>query len=195
MKAIVIGSSAYGGRIARNVLGKLELPDDACAIYVPHLESGQSFEYLSYLRTNVRRIGNKKNIEPGHMYIGVGLSHPDHDFFSSEYCGITKEIKISKNNGHYRFCIGKNNRTDSIDSAFSAVADAFGKYSIGVILEGSGDDGVKGIEAIKRKGGITIAQTAGIEGGMPDSAIKSGYIDYIVEPDKLPVFLNDLLSG
>jgi two-component system CheB/CheR fusion protein len=53
----------------------------------------------------------------------------------------------------------------------------------GVVLSGSGFDGTDGIKAIKREGGITLAQDATAEyGSMPESAIATGCVDFILPP-------------
>jgi two-component system, chemotaxis family, CheB/CheR fusion protein len=55
--------------------------------------------------------------------------------------------------------------------------------AVGVVLSGSGSDGSEGIEAIKKEGGITLAQdaTAPFE-SMPQSAIATGCVDFVLAP-------------
>ncbi len=70
-----------------------------------------------------------------------------------------------------------------IDIFFSSLARSCGEYAVGVVLSGSGADGVLGVKAIKENGGLTMAQTLdGSSGpgftGMPDSAIATGLIDF-----------------
>jgi two-component system chemotaxis response regulator CheB len=75
----------------------------------------------------------------------------------------------------------------SIDLMFGAVASTCGDRCIGVILSGSNRDGADGIAAIKRAGGITIAQDpASAEYRiMPQSAIDTGCVDMVVPLDKM----------
>jgi len=70
----------------------------------------------------------------------------------------------------------------SVDAMMTSIADVFGRNVIGVILTGMGNDGVGGMNAIKDKGGITIAQDedTSLVFGMPKVAIESGCIDSIV---------------
>ena len=69
-----------------------------------------------------------------------------------------------------------------IDIFFSSLARSCGEHAVGVVLSGSGADGVLGVKAIKENGGLTMAQTLDGSGpgftGMPDSAIASGLIDF-----------------
>ena len=80
-----------------------------------------------------------------------------------------------------------------IDIFFSSLASDCGEYAAGVVLSGSGHDGVLGIKAIKEKGGVTLAQTSDSNGpgfaGMPESAIASGLIDFAVPADAMPAKL------
>ena len=82
----------------------------------------------------------------------------------------------------------------SADILFETVSSAFGDTAIGIVLTGMGSDGSKGIKKIKEMGGVTIAQkpeTATIS-SMPENAIKSGFIDYILPPKEIAYFLNTL---
>lgn len=71
-----------------------------------------------------------------------------------------------------------------IDVFFSPLAQDRGEYAVGIVLSGSGSDGVLGVKAIKQHGGVTMAQTTDLSGpgfaGMPDSAIASGLVDFAI---------------
>lgn len=63
-----------------------------------------------------------------------------------------------------------------------------GENSICIILSGFGTDGSIGLKAVKAEGGMVIAQdplTANSE-GMPQSAIKTGMVDFILAPEEIP---------
>lgn len=72
----------------------------------------------------------------------------------------------------------------TVDYFFNSLARAYRDKAIGIIFSGTGQDGAKGIKAIKEAGGITIAQkpeTAKFD-GMPKAAIEYGKADYILSP-------------
>jgi two-component system, chemotaxis family, CheB/CheR fusion protein len=74
---------------------------------------------------------------------------------------------------------------NAIDIFFESLAKERGRNAIAVILSGTGSDGTKGIEAIKRQGGLVIVQdpaTADFD-GMPSSAILTGAADIILPPE------------
>src|SRR5215469_89697 len=71
-----------------------------------------------------------------------------------------------------------------IDTFLRSLASDCGKNAIGVILSGTASDGTLGVAAIKNEGGITFAQEthSAKYSGMPNSAIASGHIDFILKP-------------
>jgi chemotaxis response regulator CheB len=58
---------------------------------------------------------------------------------------------------------------------------------IAVIVSGFDGDGAAALRGIKEVGGITIAQKPSTAGqpDMPESAIASGYIDFILSPEDI----------
>jgi len=74
-----------------------------------------------------------------------------------------------------------------IDTFFRSLATDCGKSAIGIILSGTASDGTLGVAAIKNEGGITFAQDtmSAKYSGMPNSAIASGHIDFILKPEEI----------
>lgn len=74
---------------------------------------------------------------------------------------------------------------NAIDVFFESLAEECGNHAVGIILSGTGSDGTRGVEAIKKKGGIVIVQdplTAAFD-GMPNSAVNTGAADLILPPE------------
>jgi two-component system chemotaxis response regulator CheB len=76
----------------------------------------------------------------------------------------------------------------SADVTMKSAAKTYAAKNIGVVLTGMGVDGAKGIEAIKKKGGVTIAQDKKtcVVFGMPDAAIKTGCVDFVTPLESIP---------
>ncbi len=76
----------------------------------------------------------------------------------------------------------------AIDTFLRSLAEDQGSKAIAVILSGTGTDGSKGIQAIQHAGGMVLVQdpiSAKFD-GMPNSAIASGFADYIMAPELMP---------
>ncbi len=78
-----------------------------------------------------------------------------------------------------------------IDLFFQTLADAQKDNSIGIILSGSGSDGINGLKAIKNAGGMVIVPDSIFKSSdiMPSRAIATDLIDYVVPPEKIHEYL------
>ncbi len=75
-----------------------------------------------------------------------------------------------------------------IDVFLHSLAEDQGEKAVGVILSGTGSDGMRGVRTIKEYGGMVMVQreeTAKFD-GMPRSAISTGLADYILPPAEMP---------
>ncbi|HPI23924.1 MAG TPA: chemotaxis protein CheB, partial [Spirochaetota bacterium] len=75
-----------------------------------------------------------------------------------------------------------------IDVFLRSLADDQAEKAIGIILSGTGSDGVRGIRAIKETGGMIMVQSeeSAKFDGMPRSAISTGLADVVLAPDEMP---------
>lgn len=96
-----------------------------------------------------------------------------------------------------------------IDVFFASLAKNSGEYAVGIVLSGSGHDGVLGVKAIKKQGGLVLAQAGdgsgpgfagsgpGFAGSgpgfadMPDSAIATGLVDFAVPVEGMAARLEE----
>ncbi|MDD2542178.1 MAG: chemotaxis-specific protein-glutamate methyltransferase CheB [Desulfuromonadaceae bacterium] len=76
----------------------------------------------------------------------------------------------------------------SCNTLLSSVASAYQEAAIGLILSGMGDDGVSGMEAIRKAGGVTMAQdaTSSVIFGMNRLAVERGCIDRVLPLAEIP---------
>jgi len=58
---------------------------------------------------------------------------------------------------------------------------------IAVIVSGYDGDGAEGLKGIKEMGGVTIAQKldTALQPDMPETAIQSGFVDFILSPENI----------
>ena len=85
----------------------------------------------------------------------------------------------------------------SIDVLFESAADAYGKALVGVVLTGANDDGARGAERIKKRGGFVVVQDpAEAEAPqMPQAAINRARVDRILPVDRIGPFLVELCGA
>ena len=128
------------------------------------LEPAQAADYLA--------------IEEGHIYVAP----PDHHLLV-----FRDQMRL------HRGPREKGNRP-AVDPMFRSAALAYGPSVIGVVLTGNLDDGTTGLLAIKRGGGIAVAQDPddAMFSSMPQSAIDHVDVDYVVKLERLPSLLEKL---
>ncbi len=73
------------------------------------------------------------------------------------------------------------------DVTMETVAAFAGPLSVGVVLTGMGNDGTRGVQAVRASGGHVIAQdeATSVIFGMPAEAIKTGAVDQVLALDNI----------
>ena len=76
----------------------------------------------------------------------------------------------------------------AVDPMFASVAITFGQNTVAVLMTGMGQDGAKGMEAIKAQKGWNIAedQSTAVVYGMPKAAVDRGVVDRVVPLTSIP---------
>jgi two-component system, chemotaxis family, protein-glutamate methylesterase/glutaminase len=171
---VCVGGSA-GGLDAYIRLLKHLPPDMGVAIViVNHLRTVATYlhEILPhYTKMPVELITEKLLIEPNHVFI------------------IPEKRDLHVLNGEFRLKpISKPRGWPDVITVFlRSLTENWDGKLIAVIVSGFDGDGAAALCGIKEVGGITIAQkldTAG-ESDMPESAIASGCIDFILSPEDI----------
>ncbi len=74
-----------------------------------------------------------------------------------------------------------------IDGFFKSIAEDVGAKAIAIILSGTGSDGTNGIKNVKEKDGMVIVQSPSSckFNGMPNSAIRTGLVDFQGTPEEI----------
>jgi two-component system chemotaxis response regulator CheB len=85
----------------------------------------------------------------------------------------------------------------SADRLFRNVARIAGRNAIGVVLTGMGEDGAKGVVAIKAAGGYVLAETeeSAVVYGMPRAAVQTGCVDETLPLAALIARVGQLLAS
>jgi two-component system chemotaxis response regulator CheB len=94
-------------------------------------------------------------------------------------------VKVTEPKSHQRYI-------PSADVLFASAAPLFGGRLLGVVLTGMGNDGARGVQAIKGHGGSVLAEDeeSCVVFGMPKEAIATGKVDAVVP---LPLMCREIL--
>jgi two-component system chemotaxis response regulator CheB len=84
----------------------------------------------------------------------------------------------------------------SANLLFETAANACGPAALAVILTGMGNDGLDGLQAVKRRGGCVIAQDeeTSVVFGMPGAAIGAGLVNAVLALDVIGGGLNEMVG-
>ena len=84
----------------------------------------------------------------------------------------------------------------SINQFLISLAAEEGEAAIGVILSGTGSDGVAGLRAIQAAGGFTLVQSpdSAKYDGMPRAAIEAGVADHVLSPEGIALQIGRLIA-
>jgi two-component system CheB/CheR fusion protein len=83
-----------------------------------------------------------------------------------------------------------------IDYFLASLAQSQGERAVAIILSGTGADGSQGVRAVRRAGGLVVAQDPkdAQYGDMPQSAIATGMVDSVLAVDKMVQLLVDYVQ-
>ena len=99
-----------------------------------------------------------------------------------------KDMALQKLRLHLLEPVERRGLRHPIDFFFRSLAEDQGERAVSIVLSGTGSEGALGVRAIKEKGGLVLVQDPKTTryDGMPNSAIATGIVDYILPPDKMP---------
>ncbi|MGB3773736.1 MAG: chemotaxis protein CheB, partial [Leeuwenhoekiella sp.] len=161
---VLIGASAGGLKAFKDFLAELEENDSYAYILLQHLDPSHKSMLPDLLQESstlpVVEITEGLTLEAGKVYVLPSNAIPklEQGIFSMKQ----KQPKIGS--------------AHLIDDFFHDAAIQYPGKVMGVVLSGTGTDGTRGLEEIKKKQGITFAQDLNSAQwpGMPENAIEAG---------------------
>lgn len=167
-----VGASAGGLEAFVELLRQFPADTPMAFVLIQHLDPSHPSSLREALarttRLPVEEVQDGLRAEPGHVY--VTPSHAD--------------VGMAQGIFSLRLRSAETRRPHlPVDTFFEALAADRGPKAVGVVLSGTGADGVEGLRAIKAEGGLTLAQDpqSAKHDGMPRAAIAAGVVD-IVRP-------------
>ncbi|MFZ2267547.1 MAG: EAL domain-containing protein [Azonexus sp.] len=170
-----IGASAGGLEALSALISNLPIKLGLCYVVVQHLSPTYRSMLVQLLSRDTAMA--VKEIEDG------CAPEPDTIFITPASSNVTMRDGCF----HLVTTARKMVPKPSVNVFLSSLAEQYGEDAIGVILSGTGSDGSQGIREIKAVGGFTFAQEPGSAkyDGMPQSAIDTGCVDWILPPDQI----------
>jgi two-component system chemotaxis response regulator CheB len=173
-KVVAIGVSTGGPQAMEYLLSQLPGDFPGAIVVVQHMPEGFTDMFARRLDEicplHVKEAQSGDVLQPGRVLISPGSRHLKVKRLPMGDIGVlSDEPRV---NGH----------RPSADVLLRSVAEEFKAQAVGLLMTGMGDDGAEGLGAIKREGGMTIAQNeeSCVVFGMPKAAIERGYAIRVV---------------
>lgn len=182
---IVIGTSLGGTNALEVILSSLSKDFSVPIAIVQHRDVENDTDVCKHLQRftslKVKESDDKERISPGFIYIAPPNYHL---LVNGKQFALSTEEPVFY-------------ARPSIDVLFESSADSYLDKLIGIILTGGGIDGVKGLSAVKKLGGLTIVQDpkTAQANGLPESAIATNQVDKILPIEKIGSFLVNICKG
>ena len=185
-RVVAIGISTGGPQAMEYVLSQLPGDFPGSVVVVQHMPEGftdmfaRRLDEICSLRVKEAQSGDL--LQAGRVLICPGSRH-----IKVKRLPLGDIVVLSDEphvNGH----------RPSAEVLFRSVAAEFKNQAIGVLMTGMGDDGADGLGAIKKAGGMTIAQSeeSCVVFGMPKAAIERGHVVRVVALDVMSSTLQAL---
>ncbi|MDQ9092486.1 chemotaxis response regulator protein-glutamate methylesterase [Pseudoalteromonas haloplanktis] len=177
-KVVAIGASTGGTEAIKEVL--IRMPENCPPIVITqHIPPVFSSSFAQRMdRTcaiNVKEAQHGDKLAAGWAYIAPGDQHLSVvQRGSSLYCQLDQSDPV-------------NRHRPAVDVLFNSLVEVCPKNTIAALLTGMGNDGAKGLLALKQHGAYTVAQDelSSVVWGMPKAAIELGAAIDVVSLDRV----------
>ena len=176
-RTVAIAASTGGPQAICNILSRLPAGFPAPILVAQHIAEGFTRGMVEWLNTatplTVKVAANGELLAPGCVYVNPA----EHSM------RITRQGMIALGDIDTRLPY-----RPSCDTLLDSVASVYGPRAVGLILSGMGNDGVIGMQSIKKGGGATLAQDAksSVIYGMNRLAVEAGCIDRLLPLADIP---------
>lgn len=173
---LAIAASTGGPAAVQMVLQGLGRDFPLPVVVVQHISRGFLTALVDWLRGTIALpisiAENGERLQAGHIYLP-----PDEKHLVLNGRGT---LALHACRPSDRYC-------PSADVLFNSVARSYGGRSIAVILTGMGDDGARGLNALRTAGSTVLAQDEAscVVYGMPRAAVELGVVSRVVALDQM----------
>jgi two-component system chemotaxis response regulator CheB len=173
-RIVAIGASTGGPSALMQLFGAFAEAPPCAFVVSQHMPGGftQGFADRLNRMTNLRarEARNGDAPEAGTILVAPGENHLE---FATEGPRVVVRLAPRTDTDKY---------APAVDRMFESAAKYFGSDLLAVVLTGMGDDGRRGLQAVKDHGGRVIAESeeTAVIFGMPQRAIRSGLVDAVL---------------
>lgn len=171
-----IGASTGGPVALQEVLSRIPVNFPYGVMVGIHMPKAFTGPYADRLNAKcsmtIREAVDGDVLKPGLALIAPGGMHTS---LVKQGANIVVKVKPTSDYPQYVYI-------PSVDLMLSSMAEATNGSMLGVILTGMGNDGFKGMQLLKQKGGLTIAQDEATSTiyGMPKACVDGGVADEVL---------------
>lgn len=184
LRLVAIGASTGGPAALAEILSQLPGDLPVPILVVQHIAAGFTRGLVDWLGQSTSLA--VKIAEAGeHIRAGTVYFAPE-----KNQMGVSADgrIRLTSEPSEDGFC-------PAVSHLFASVAVSYGAVALGVLLSGMGRDGAAGLLALRRAGGVTLAQSedTSVVFGMPAEAARLGAVQQLLSPQRIAEVLRALV--
>ena len=172
-RLLAIGASTGGTEAIREVLSQMP-PDAPATVIAQHIPGAFSAAFAERLdkhsRMTVVHVERDQPLLAGHVYVAPGGRH----------------LRVLRSGARWHCRLDDDEpvrrHRPSVDALFKSVAQHAGANASAALLTGMGDDGARGLLAVRKAGAATLVedQASSVVWGMPGAAVALGAAQDVV---------------
>jgi two-component system chemotaxis response regulator CheB len=174
LKVVVIGSSTGGPGALTSIFSTLPSRLPAAYFVAQHMPPGFTRPFAERLNKftplDVQEARDRELVRAGRVFVAPGGKN-----LTMRRRGAEVVTSLTEKTDEDRY-------VPSVDALLRSAAETYGRNCISVILTGMGDDGRDGVLAVKRRQGVSIAESeeTSVIFGMPKKVILTGAVDQVL---------------
>jgi len=183
-RLVAVGSSTGGPAALMQILGSFVRAPGAALVVAQHMPAGftrgfaERIDRLTPFEAREAQDGDEPR--PGRVLVAPGGQH-----LEFERIGSRTAVRLGAAAPGDKYA-------PSVDRLFASAAKHFGGSDLlAIVLTGMGDDGRRGVAAVKQAGGRVVAESeeTAVVFGMPQQAIRTGAVDAVLPLAQIPTVI------
>ncbi len=180
---VAIAASTGGPQALAEVLSGLPVDFPVTIVVVQHIAEGFIGGLAEWLGSKLKLAcsvaSDGEALLPGRVYLA-----PDGHHLLVSRAGTSLRA-------HLFFGAPVSRHLPSATPFFQSIARSCGQHALGLVMTGMGTDGAEGLLALRRAGGVTLAQSPAtcVAPSMPQMAIELGAVDEVVPLNRVALRL------